>query len=84
MQVDEKQFSQVEAIVRSMTVEERLRPEIIDGSRKRRIANGSGTKVQDVNRLLKQFSQTRQMLRQLGALDKKARRKRGGPFGLFR
>ena len=84
MQVDERQFSQVEAIVRSMTVEERLRPEIIDGSRKRRIANGSGTKVQDVNRLLKQFSQTRQMLRQLGALDKKARRKRGGPFGLFR
>ena len=83
MQVDEKQFSQVEAIVRSMTVEERLRPEIIDGSRKRRIANGSGTKVQDVNRLLKQFSQTRQMLRQLGALDKKARRKRKGPLGLF-
>ncbi len=67
-----------------MTVEERLRPEIIDGSRKRRIANGSGTKVQDVNRLLKQFSQTRQMLRQLGALDKKTkRRKRARPFSLF-
>lgn len=83
MQVDEKQFSQVEAIIRSMTVEERLRPEIIDGSRKRRIANGSGTKVQDINRLLKQSSQTRQMLRQFGALDKKARRKRKGPLGLF-
>ncbi|NMB44892.1 MAG: signal recognition particle protein [Firmicutes bacterium] len=84
MQVDERQFTQVEAIIRSMTVEERLRPEIISGSRKRRIADGSGTRVQDVNRLLKQFSQTRQMLRQLGALDQKARRKRGGAFNLFR
>ncbi len=84
LQVDERQFGQIEAIIKSMTVEERLRPEIIDGSRKRRIANGSGTKVQDVNRLLKQFSQTRQMLRQLGALDKKTkRRKRARPFSLF-
>ena len=85
MQVDEKQFGQVEAIIQSMTAEERLRPEIIDGSRKRRIAAGSGTRVQDVNRLLKQFSQTRQMLRQLGAFEKKkSRHKRGGTFGLFR
>lgn len=84
LQVDERQFGQIEAIIKSMTVEERLRPEIIDGSRKRRIANGSGTKVQDVNRLLKQFNQTRQMLRQLGALDKKAkRRKRARPFSFF-
>ena len=69
-------FARIEAIIRSMTVEERLRPEIIDGSRKRRIAAGSGTTVQDVNKLLKQFSQTRQMLRQLGALDKKVKRGR--------
>lgn len=82
IQVDEKQFDQVEAIVRSMTVLERKRPEIIDGSRKRRIAKGSGTKVQDVNRLLKQFAQTRQMLRQFGALEKKAKR-RGGLFGFL-
>ncbi len=82
LQVDEKQFGQVEAIIRSMTVAERLRPEIIDGSRKRRIAKGSGTRVQDVNRLLKQFNQTRQMLRQLGALDRKTRSsKRRRPFG---
>ncbi|HHV93156.1 MAG TPA: signal recognition particle protein [Firmicutes bacterium] len=84
LQVDEKQFARIEAIIRSMTVEERLRPEIIDGSRKRRIAAGSGTTVQDVNKLLKQFSQTRQMLRQLGALDKKVKRgRRFRPFGLF-
>jgi signal recognition particle subunit SRP54 len=84
MQVDEKQFGRVEAIIQSMTVEERIRPEIIDGSRKRRIAAGSGARVQDINRLLKQFNQTRQMLRQLGAFEKKARHKRGGAFNLFR
>ena len=82
IQVDEKQFDQVEAIVQSMTILERQRPEIIDGSRKRRIASGSGTRVQDVNRLLKQFAQTRQMLRQLGSLEKKAKR-RGGLFGFM-
>ena len=83
LQVDEKQFGQVEAIVQSMTMAERRRPELIDGSRKRRIADGSGTRVQDVNRLLKQFSQTRQMLRQLGGLDKKAKRRRGGLLNFF-
>ncbi|NLK07616.1 MAG: signal recognition particle protein [Firmicutes bacterium] len=82
LEVDEKQFDRVEAIVQSMTVEERRRPDAINGSRKRRIANGSGTRVQDVNRLLKQFNQTRQMLKQFGALEKQARR-RGGLFNLF-
>jgi len=84
LQVDEKQFSQIEAIIKSMTIEERLRPEIIDGSRKRRIASGSGTRVQDVNSLRKQFNQPRKMLRQMGGLDKKAkRRKRVRHFSLF-
>lgn len=78
LQVDEQELSHVEAIIRSMTVQERRNPAIIDGSRRRRIAAGSGTRVQDVNRLLKQFEQTRQMLKQFGALDKKARR-HGGP-----
>ena len=83
LEVDEKQFHQVEAIVHSMTKAERLRPEIIDGSRKRRIAAGSGTRVQDVNRLLKQFTQTKQMLKQVGALDKKRRRRRAGVFSFL-
>lgn len=68
--VDEKQLDQVEAIINSMTPEERRSPEIIDGSRKRRIARGSGTKVQDVNRLLKQFEQTKRLLRQYSKLEK--------------
>lgn len=55
IQVDEKQIARVEAIIRSMTKEEKMHPEIINASRKRRIAKGSGTTVQDVNRLLKQF-----------------------------
>ncbi|HHY36994.1 MAG TPA: signal recognition particle protein [Firmicutes bacterium] len=68
--VDEKQLGQVEAIINSMTPEERRQPEIIDASRKRRIARGSGTKVQDVNRLLKQFEQTKRLLRQFNRLEK--------------
>jgi signal recognition particle subunit SRP54 len=69
-QVDEGQLKSIEAIIQSMTPQERSNPDIIDGSRRRRIATGSGTKVQDVNRLLKQFKQAKQMMRQLGALDK--------------
>jgi signal recognition particle subunit SRP54 len=64
-----------------MTPEERRKPEIIGGSRRKRIAQGSGTKVQDVNRLLKQFSQTRQMLKQFSGASKGRRRK--GMFSLF-
>lgn len=64
--VDEKQLGKIEAIVSSMTKEERVRPEIINGSRRRRIAVGSGTSVQEVNSLLKQFSQTRKLLKQFG------------------
>ncbi|HHY76529.1 MAG TPA: signal recognition particle protein [Firmicutes bacterium] len=63
--IDPKEWSRIEAIVNSMTPLERRRPEIIDGSRKRRIARGSGTQVQDVNRLLKQFFQARRMMFQM-------------------
>jgi len=63
-QVDEKQMVHIEAIIKSMTVEERRSPVIINGSRRKRIARGSGTSVQDVNRLLKQFEQTRKMMKQ--------------------
>lgn len=65
MQPDEKELSRIEAIIFSMTPLERRRPEIIDGSRRKRIAVGSGSSVQDVNRLLKQFEQTRKMMKQL-------------------
>ena len=62
---DEKELVKVEAIINSMTRQERNRPELVDGSRKRRIAEGSGTMVQDVNQLLKQFSMARDMLKQM-------------------
>ena len=83
VKVDDRQLAKVEAIINSMTVEERRRPEIIDGSRRRRIAMGSGTKVQDVNRLLKQFEQTRALMKQLmGPRGKRrARRALGNLFG---
>lgn len=65
--VDETEFIRIEAIIQSMTPVERQNPDIIDGSRRRRIAAGSGTTVTDVNRLLKEFEQARQMARQLGS-----------------
>lgn len=65
MKVDEKQLDRIEAIINSMTPQERVKPKIINASRRRRIAQGSGTKVQDVNRLLKDFEQTRKMIKQL-------------------
>jgi len=64
--VNERQFVQLEAIINSMTPTERHKPELIKGSRKRRIAAGSGTQVQDVNRLLKQFEQMQRMMKQMG------------------
>jgi signal recognition particle subunit SRP54 len=77
---DEKQISRVEAIINSMTPDERRRQHIINGSRRKRIAKGSGTSVEEVNRLLKQFVQMQKMLKQLGGMaglaggGKKARR----------
>jgi signal recognition particle subunit SRP54 len=64
--IDERDLSRTEAIIRSMTPGERERPAIIDGSRRRRIARGSGTTVQDVNRLLRQFSEAQVMMKRLG------------------
>ncbi len=62
---DEKQMERTEAIILSMTKKEREKPDIINGSRRRRIANGSGTSVEDVNKLLKQFEQMKKMMKQL-------------------
>ena len=64
-ELDGGHFAKTEAIIRSMTPEERRRPEIIGGSRRRRIARGSGTTPQDVNQLLNQFSQMQKMMRQM-------------------
>jgi signal recognition particle subunit SRP54 len=66
--VEEAQLSRVEAIIGSMTPEERRRQHIINGSRRKRIARGSGTSVEEVNRLLKQFVQMQKMLKQLGGM----------------
>ena len=70
-QVDEKQMGRIEAIILSMTPDERLRPELINGSRRKRIANGSGTSVEDVNKLLKQFEQMKKMMKQFSGMGKK-------------
>ncbi len=81
-QVDQKAVGRVEAIIRAMTPYERSKPEILNASRKRRIAKGSGTTVQEVNRLLNQFDQTRQMMKQLtGGRFKKGKKGKKGFFG---
>jgi signal recognition particle subunit SRP54 len=65
VQVDEKEFIHIEAIINSMTPEERHRHDIINGSRRKRIARGSGRPIQEINRLLKQYVETRKMMKSL-------------------
>ncbi|HOE05263.1 MAG TPA: signal recognition particle protein [Bacteroidales bacterium] len=76
MDIDEDAFKGIEAIIKSMTPEERSNPKVINGSRRKRIADGSGTTVQDVNRLLKQFDETRRMMQMM--TDKNNARKMMG------
>jgi len=79
-QVDDRQLVRVEAIINSMTKEERRNPKILNGSRRRRIAVGSGTRVQDVNQLMRQFEQMKKMMKQM---NKKSFRGLGGlPLGI--
>jgi signal recognition particle subunit SRP54 len=66
--VDPKGLKHIEAIVLSMTPEERRRPEVLNGSRRARIARGSGRSVQEVNKLIKQFDQMKKMMKQMGKL----------------
>ncbi|HOP75117.1 MAG TPA: signal recognition particle protein [Bacillota bacterium] len=73
VQIDEKEMAHLEAIIQSMTKEERANPSIINGSRRRRIAAGSGTSVQAVNRLLQQFEQSRKMMKQLAEIGSKGK-----------
>ncbi|MEK3808959.1 signal recognition particle protein [Metabacillus sp. SLBN-84] len=75
-QVDEKQIGSVEAIIRSMTKEEKQHPEIINSGRRKRIAKGSGTTVPEVNRLLKQFEDMKKMMKQMTTMSKG--KKKGG------
>ncbi len=81
-EIDEKELLHVEAIIQSMTVTERRDPSILNGSRKKRIARGSGTRVQDVNRLLKQFEETRKMMKQFTDMTGK-KGKKGMPSMKF-
>ena len=68
--VDEKEFDRIEAIIRSMTIKERRHPEIINGSRRKRIAMGSGMRVQDVNKLLKNFEESKKMMKRMQGMAK--------------
>jgi signal recognition particle subunit SRP54 len=77
-QVDEREIARVEAIISSMTERERSRPKLLDASRRRRIARGSGTTVQDVNRLMKNYEQMRKMMKRMGKRPPRA----GGRPGL--
>lgn len=85
LQIDESRLKKIEAIIRSMTIQERNNPKIINGSRRIRIAKGSGTSVQEVNSVLKQFEQMNRMIKQFTDMSKKGKRKfRRGfsfPFG---
>jgi signal recognition particle subunit SRP54 len=82
LQVEEREFVRIEAIINSMTPGERQNPSMINGSRRRRIAQGSGTQLQDVNRLLKQFAETRKLMKRFMQGGKKG--KIGGGRWLLR
>ncbi len=80
MQVDEKQIAHVEAVIRAMTKEEKNHPEVLNSSRKRRIAKGSGRTVPEVNRLLKQFEDMKKMMKQMTGMQQKGKKKGGFKF----
>lgn len=79
LDVNDKDISRIEAVIRSMTKKERENPDIIDSSRRKRIAAGSGTSVQDVNKLLKQFKETKKMMKKFTDMEKTMKKK--GKFG---
>ncbi len=85
LQIDDKQISHVEAIIKSMTKDEKLHPETINASRRKRIAKGSGTSIQEVNRLLKQFEDMKKMMKQMVGMQQKGKKKGGLklPFNPF-
>mgnify|MGYP000963846459 FL=1 len=85
VEIDERQFDRIEAIIKSMTPKERAKPELFNASRKRRVAAGSGMKVEDINRLLTQYEQMKKMMRQMSGKGGKRKMMRGmgmpGPGG---
>ena len=83
-QVDEGQFNRIEAIINSMTKQERDKHEIISGSRRKRIARGSGTSVQEVNQLLRQYAQMRKMFKSAGKGGGGMQRRMMGALGGMR
>jgi len=74
--LDQSQFTRMEALINSMTIKERTRPEILNGSRRKRIARGSGATVQDLNRLLKEYTMMKKMMKKM--------RSSRGLAGMFR
>lgn len=84
MDVDENHLKRVEAVIRSMTLEERMNPDKIEGSRRHRISRGSGTSSQDVSQLLKQFKQMKKMFRTLGDVDPKRFKGEGLPADVMK
>ena len=81
--VDEKKMAQIEAIILSMTVKERQNPDVLNPSRKRRIANGAGVDISEVNRLVKQFEQSRKMMKQMSGMMGGKGKGRFGKKGMF-
>ncbi|MHB2021621.1 MAG: signal recognition particle protein, partial [Candidatus Xenobia bacterium] len=80
--IDPKAFGRIEAIIYSMTPGERRNPRILNASRRKRIAAGSGMEVSDVNRLMTQFDQMKKMMKMFGGGGGGGRRRRGGPMRL--
>jgi signal recognition particle subunit SRP54 len=83
LDIDDKEIVRIQAIIQSMTPQERIDPSIIDSSRRKRIAAGSGTTVQDVNKLLKQFKETRKMMRRFTDMEKSMKKKGRIKFPFF-
>ena len=82
--MDEKKMARLEGIIHSMTPKERANPDILNPSRKRRIAAGAGVQVQEVNRLVKQFEQTQKLMKQMnGGGSKGKKKRRGGMNSMF-
>ena len=77
--IDDDAFKGIEAIIHSMTPFERENPKVLNGNRRKRIASGSGTSIQEVNRLIKQFDQTSKMMRMMGDKNKMAKMMKNMP-----
>jgi signal recognition particle subunit SRP54 len=76
-QIEDSEIAKIEAIIRSMTMDERRNPNVVNGSRRLRIAQGSGTTTGDVNNLIKQFKQMQQMMRSMGMGGGRGKKKKG-------